>query len=69
MTFKSLIKKIMKTLSNLIVDKISLVSKDKKPAVAKASAWFFSIFKIKKEPYTKEQLERIEKLKKAYDIK
>lgn len=59
----------MKILSNLTVDKISLVSKDKKPAVSKASTGFFSIFKIKKEKFTKDQIRRIEKLKKAYDIK
>ena len=60
----------MKKLSELTVSKVSLVTKDKKPAVPKASTGFFSIFKIKKEPFhTEEQLERITKLKQFYEIK
>lgn len=60
----------MKKLSNLIVDKISLVTKDKKPAVPKASTGFFSVFKIKKEKsLTPEQVVRIQKLKDFYTKK
>ncbi len=60
----------MKKLSELTVNKVSLVTKDKKPAVPKASTGFFSIFKIKKEEnLTQEQQVRIEKLKKFYETK
>lgn len=60
----------MKKLSELTVNKVSLVTKDKKPAVPKASTGFFSIFKIKKEEnLTQEQQVRIEKLKKFYEAK
>lgn len=58
----------MKKLTDLTVDKISLVTKDKKPAVEKASTGFFSVFKIKKEEkLTEEQLARVEKLKTFYE--
>lgn len=58
----------MKKLTDLTVDKISLVTKDKKPAVEKASTGFFSVFKIKKvENLTEEQLARVEKLKTFYE--
>jgi len=60
----------MKKLTDLTVDKISLVTKDKKPAVEKASTGFFSVFKIKKEEnLTEEQLARVEKLKTFYEQK
>ena len=60
----------MKKLTDLTVDKISLVTKDKKPAVGKASTGFFSVFKIKKEEnLTEEQLARVEKLKTFYEQK
>ena len=60
----------MKKLTDLTVDKISLVTKDKKPAVEKASTGFFSVFKIKKEEnLTEEQLARVEKLKIFYEQK
>lgn len=60
----------MKKLTDLTVDKISLVTKDKKPAVEKASIGFFSVFKIKKEEnLTEEQLARVEKLKTFYEQK
>lgn len=62
----------MKKLSELTVNKVSLVSKDKKPAVPKSSTGFFSVFKIKREEppvHTEEQLERITKLKEFYGQK
>lgn len=55
----------MKNLINLIVDKISIVSKDKTPAVPKAKSEFFSVLKIK-QGWTKEQMERLGKIKKSY---
>lgn len=55
----------MKNLINLIVDKISIVSKDKTPAVPKASSGFFSVLKIK-QGRSKEQIEKLEKIKKLY---
>nr|DAX27238.1 MAG TPA: hypothetical protein [Caudoviricetes sp.]DAX94484.1 MAG TPA: hypothetical protein [Caudoviricetes sp.] len=61
----SFLKNSMKNLINLIVDKISIVSKDKTPAVPKASSGFFSVLKIK-QGWSKEQMEKLEKIKKFY---
>nr|DAF40164.1 MAG TPA: hypothetical protein [Bacteriophage sp.]DAN26447.1 MAG TPA: hypothetical protein [Caudoviricetes sp.]DAS32092.1 MAG TPA: hypothetical protein [Caudoviricetes sp.] len=61
----SFLKNSMKNLINLIVDKISIVSKDKTPAVPKANSEFFSVLKIK-QGWSKEQLELLEKIKKTY---
>lgn len=55
----------MKNLINLIVDKISVVSKDKTPAVPKANGEFFTVLKIK-QGRNQEQMERLEKIKKFY---
>lgn len=58
----------MKTLYDLVVDKISIVSKEKTPAVPKAHSGFFSILKIK-QGRSQEQIERLEKIKKSYEKK
>lgn len=59
--------KIMFNIKDVIVDRISLVSKGKRPAVARAET-SFSIFKTSnKVIFTPEQKEKLEKISKNYD--
>lgn len=63
--FKKIIK-MARFISNVIVDKISLVKKWENPAVEKAETKF-SIFKtFKKTKINKTAIEKIEKIKEKY---
>ena len=55
----------IKEIYDVVVDKISLVSKDKNPAVPWAKTTY-AIFKIKKPRLTKEDLGRLEKIQENY---
>lgn len=60
---------MVRELENVTVDKVSLVTKDHKPAVEKAESRF-SIFKIfKKSRFNLEKLEKIEEILKSKDEK
>lgn len=58
------------SIRDVIVDKISLISRGKRPAVPKAET-SFSIFKMAfgMSKLTKEQVEALEKISKKYDKK
>lgn len=61
------IKNMAFNITDVIVDRISLVSKGKRPAVPKAETKF-SIFKMaKKERISKNLKEKLEKISKDYD--
>lgn len=62
------IKKTMYDIKDVVVNRISLVSKGKKPAVARAET-NFSIFKVAQGKISKEQLEKLESISKAYKKK
>lgn len=55
----------MKKLYDLVVDKISLITSDKKPAVEKANSKFFSVTKLKRW-WTEEQIQKLQEIKKQY---
>lgn len=61
------IKKMVFNIKDVVVDKISLISRGKKPAVPKAET-SFSIFKsAKKCMLTKEHIAKLEEIAKGYD--
>ena len=59
----------MFNIKNVIVDKISLISRGKRPAVARAET-SFSIFKMaNNSKLSQENIEKLEKISKAYNKK
>lgn len=62
------IKKTIYDIKDVVVNRISLVSKGKRPAVARAET-SFSIFKVAQGKINKEQLEKLESISKAYKKK
>jgi len=60
--------KMFNNIKDVIVNRISLVSKGKRPAVARAET-SFSIFKTAKQKITTSQLEKLETISKAYEKK